>query len=86
MVISGVNARELPLSELSRNDLRELGKNLSENNISFKEIAELSKSKPDISVEQAVKEFWRSQKTKGQQQRRSCMLVQSTMKKATVLV
>ncbi|HFE0239296.1 TPA: LPD7 domain-containing protein [Salmonella enterica] len=57
LVITGVNARELPLSELSRNDLRELGKNLSENNISFKEIAELSKAKPDISVEQAVKEI-----------------------------
>lgn len=55
--MTGFKPRDLPLSELSRDSVKEVAKTLSESNISFKEIAEAAKNAPDKSVNELIEEI-----------------------------
>ncbi|EPC0068395.1 LPD7 domain-containing protein [Escherichia coli] len=57
LTLTGFVARDLPYSELSRDSVRELAKTLSENQISFKELAETAKATPDKSVGELIQDI-----------------------------
>lgn len=57
LVMTAVNARNLPANELTRDDWREVSKTLSQNNISFKELNEAVKANPEKPVGQVIDEI-----------------------------
>lgn len=57
LIMTGFKARDLPYNELSRDSAREMAKALSENQVSFKELAETAKASPDKSVGELLEQI-----------------------------
>ncbi|EDC6115503.1 relaxase [Salmonella enterica subsp. enterica serovar Java] len=55
--MTGFKAKDLPYNELTRDSVREMAKTLSENQVSFRELAETAKSSPDKSVGELIQEI-----------------------------